>query len=264
MMRRLALAAIAAHWVLSAPAAANPTVAVTEIVAEPECRILESCWGWWMMIECRNNFAPMRMRLESALHESRRFTAAGRGGGELVATGRVTELGLQHSTATGRDYQLSSSRAVATLDLVIQERGSNRTIYAGTVRASVDAGTDIAADGQSFTGEANSRAVYAELQRELALAASRSAAFAVDPLRVVAVDGRAIRLNYGAPLIAVDDAVQVAGDDGVPVHYRVTAVLPETAVAQAQVAAPVSVGAPASVPQEGRGTNRFPRVELPR
>lgn len=266
-MKTMLRAAWLLPFVLPSVVTAQPTVRVGEIVAESECQAFVGCWGLWILVECRNNFAPMQARLQSALHESGRFSAAGAGRGDYVATGRVTEMGLVSSTASGRDYQLSGSRAVATLDLLVQERSSNRTIYAGTVSASVDAGSGISTDGSSFTEERNARAVYAELQRELALSASRAAAFAVEPLRVTAVSGRQVRLNYGAPLLTLDASVQVADVSGFPVQYRVTGVMPDGAVAEAAVPVSVAPGALASVidaRDAPGGMNRFPRVELPR
>jgi hypothetical protein len=251
-MKRLnrALAAGLVSCASPSLAAADPTIEVDEIAATPECRILESCWGWWMMVVCRNNFAPLRLRLQSAFHESGRFTAAGRGAADLSVTGRVTQMGLVTSSAAGRDYQLSSNRAVATLDLAVAERGG-RILFAGTVSANVDAGTAISTDGLSFEEEANARAVYAELQSELALAASRAAAFAVDPLRVVEVNGRAVQLNYGAPLMALDQHVEVLDASGRPVHLRVVGVTSNGAVAESAGDTSIEVSAPARMIEAG-------------
>jgi hypothetical protein len=248
-------------------ASAQPTVRVGQIASERDCRIYLICWGPWLIIECRNNFAQLRDRLQSALAESGRFSAAGRRNAEYVLTGTVTEMGLVAASASGRDYSLNSTRAVATLDLTMREADSGRIIYAGTVTGSVDVSLDLVTDGTTISDAASARAIYASLQRETSLAASRAIAFRMDPLRVTAVAPRQVRLNYGAPLLETGANVQVADSAGFPVQYRVTAVMPDGAVAEAAVASTVAVGALASLVDRGGapgGMNRFPRSEIPR
>jgi hypothetical protein len=265
---RFALAASLAFAAAASPAAAQPTVRVGPVRAENDCRVYVSCWGWWMLVICQNNFVPMRARLRSALAESGRLSAADGARFDYELTGRITELGLVSNRMSGRDFEVNSTRAVATLDVALRHVASGRVVYAGTVTSAVDAGMDISTDGSSFSNEASARAVYNALQREIALAAARGVAFSLDPLRVTEVQGpRRVRLNYGSPLLELDTNVQVADASGTPVPYRVTAVMPGFAVAEAQIDTRVAAGAPASVVEQGAGggqMNRFPRVELPR
>lgn len=250
------------------PAAAQPTVRIGQVLAENDCRLYVSCWGWWMLVICQNNFEPMRDRLRSALAESGRLSASLGGGADYELTARITELGLVGNNMSGRDFEVNSTRAVATLDVTLRHRSSGRVEYAGTVTAGADAGMNISTDGASFADEASARAVYNELQREIALAAARAIAFRLDPLRVTQVQGpRQVRLNYGSPLLDLDSNIQVADASGVPVQYRVTGVMPGFAVAEAQVDTRIAVGAAANFVEpatRGGQMNRFPRVDLPR
>lgn len=245
--------------------AVRPSVRVEPIVAEYECHTYVLFWGAWLLIECRNNFAQMRERIAGALSESGRFVG-GSARADYVLTGRIAELGLVTATATEGSYSLATSRAVATLDLTLRAAGRDRALYTGSVTGSVDVASSIATEGSGFASQSSARATYAALQRETALAAARAIAFQADPLRVVAVSGRRISLNYGGPLLDMGATVQVADASGFPVSYRITGVMAGSAAAEAAVESSVAVGARASVVERAAspgGVNRFPKVEIP-
>lgn len=266
LTRRNALAALAVGASgIPALAAGRPSVRVEPITAELDCHVWVLLWGPWLLIECRNNFAQMRGRIAGALSESRRFVG-GAARADYVLTGRVAELGLVTGSASESGYTMNTSRAVATLDFTLRAPGRDRALYTGTATGSVDVSSGIATDGGSFSSESSARATYAALQRETALAAARMVAFEVDPLRVVSVSGRRIILNYGAPLLDMGATVQVADTSGVPVTYRVTGSMTDTAVAEAAVDSSVAAGSRARFIERAAspgGVNRYPKVDLP-
>ena len=262
----IALAGAVGLGGICAPARSQPTISVGAITSQRDCRLYETFWGGWLILECRNNFAALRARLQSALAESGRFRLA-TGGGRYVLTGAITELGVQSGSAGGRDYQVNTSRAVASFDYRLRDTTTGALVRAGTITESVDAAFSMSATGYAGGDAASPRAIYASLQRAVAIATARDAAQQVDPLRVTAVSGRQIRVNYGAPLLSVDDSIQVTNAMGFPVRYRVTQVMPDGAIADAAGdAGGVAVGASASLAAGGgpaSGMNRYARVDLP-
>lgn len=264
-LARLGLALLLLLAGVPAFAQSGQPIRVAEIRSERDCRLYETYWGGWLILECRNNFAALRDRLQSALAESGRFRP-GAGAGYVV-TGAITELGVTSTGSTGRDYGVSSTRATASLDLRVRDSASGRIVYAGTVTKSVEVGMSVATDTGRTDSASSPRAVYAALQREVSLAAARAIAFQVDPLRVTAVSGRQIRLNYGAPLLDIDATIQVADAAGFPVRFRVTNVMPDGVIADLSGSPrQVMPGATAMFIEDsgpGAGMNRFARVELP-
>jgi hypothetical protein len=264
-MRRLLAAVLLflASW--PGPAMAQTPISVGTIRAERDCRLFESDWGAWLILECRNNFAALRQRLQSALVESGRFTL-GAGRGSYVVSGTITELGISAASSAGADYHLAMHRATASFDLRVAD-AAGRTILAATLAPSVEVGSSLTLAGGGATTASSAQAVYDALQRAVALAAARAVAFRIEPLQVAAVSGRRIRLNYGAPLLEPDTVIQVTDANGFPARFRVTETMQGGAVAESTgAAANVAPGAAAILLEgggPGAGVNRFERVELP-
>ena len=268
MSRRLACAVLLAAVLSSGPASAQerPTVTVGPIASQKLCTLYESWWGYWLVLECSNNFAPLRLRVESALAESGKLSVA-TGRGALRVTGSVTELGITETSAAEAGYSLSQRRAVASLDLRLTDTAAGRVLWQGTVTRAIPVGGRFEGEGFSGGDASSPRAIYTVLQRELALSAARAVAFNVEPLRVVQAAGPRIQLNYGAPLLKLGDDLDIVGADGRAARYRVSSASGDTAWAEASGSAvPVSPGARVSfVEADDPAANRrrFDRVELP-
>lgn len=227
-MDRLAVLGIATA-LMALPTPAIPqsqrVVTVAPITTEIDCRLYESWWGWWLVLECRNNFLAIRSRLEAALAESGQVTVAGEGrNGRLPAfeiRGVVTELGTSAQSFATSDSASTVQRAVGRMDVGLLERSSNRIVVAKTVTASVVMNSASATDIDRGGSAMSPRAVYDEIQRKLALGAARMVAFHERPLAVTSIDGRDIVLNYGGSLVPIGTLVMVQPPSGRPVRYRV-------------------------------------------
>lgn len=232
-----AIASISAIALITVPAVSQQrVVSVAPIDTELDCRLYESWWGWWLVLECRNNFLAIRARIEAALSESGQVMVAGEGrNGRTPAfemRGVITELGTSEQSFATENSAASVRRAVGRMDVGLVERSSNRIIVARTVTASVVMGSASATDQDSGGSAMSPRAVYDEIQRKLALGAARMVAFHERPLAVTGVDGRDITLNYGGSLIPMGTLVMVQPRSGRPIRYRVVTSLTSGAIAE--------------------------------
>lgn len=269
-MRRLAAAgALLALCASPAPIAAQGilSVSVDPFRSEKVCTLYESWWGMWLVLECRNNFAAMRDRVRSALAESGRVGIV-MGGGRYSVRGTVTEVGVTSSAGGGATYGVGQNKAFASLDIRLVDSRNGRLVWGGTLTKSVEAGSRINAGAAGFTSASGPQAIYTNLQRELALAAARGVAFHIDPLRVTGVEGDSIQLNYGGPLLALGDQLDVPGaGGGRPVRYRVTSASGGSAWAKAETSGlqPPTGAVATYVDADSAAANvrRMERVELP-
>jgi len=213
-LRRHALASLLLLCAMAAGARAQSPIRVGEISSERDCRVYETFWGGWLIVECRNNFAELRTRLQSALAETGRFRLAA--GGHVVS-GTITELRVTSSSAGGRDYQLNVTRAVASFDLRLRDAGG-RTVYAATITRSVEVDSTLSAAGTTSASAASPRAIYAALQREISLAVARTVMVQIDPSRATAAETAAAgAIGAGGPDAGVNRYARVdlpGADDG--------------------------------------------------
>ncbi|MBV9883658.1 MAG: hypothetical protein JO276_11670 [Sphingomonadaceae bacterium] len=267
-IRRVAGALLAAAALAAQPLQAQ-TVNVGAIVSERACSIYEDFWGMWLVVECRNNFAALRARLQSALAETGRVRpASGEGrGGRYQLTGQVTELGVASASAADADYASESNRAVGHLDVQLRDGANGRVVFGATIIRSVDLSSAQAAGGMITASAQSPHAIYDAMQRELALGAARAIAFHFDPLRVTSVDGREVQLNYGTPLLTLGTIVLVPDAGGRPIRYQVTGALPQSAVAEVMgdlgQIAPGTIASVVDRDDPAANGRRFRRVDLP-
>ena len=265
---RLAALLTLAGALAAAPAQSQTlgSVSVGPFKSQKVCSLYADYWGDWLVMECHNNFAALRDRVRSALAEPGRFGVT-MASGRYSVTGTVTEVGVQSTSGGGATYAVGGSRAFAGLDVKLVDTRTGRLVWGGTVTRSVDAGSYINAGGGGAASSAGPQAIYTSLQRELALAAARGIAFHIDPLRVVAVDGGSVRINYGGPLLELGDELNVVGGDGRPIRYRVTSASGDGAWAKAETTGlQPAPGSPVTfIEKDSAAANarHIERVELP-
>ena len=266
-VRTATLLALAAT--IAGPPAQSQTlgsVNVGPFKSQKVCSLYADYWGDWLVEECHNNFAALRARVRSALTESGRLGVT-MAPGRYSVTGTVTEVGVQSTSGGGATYAVGGNRAFAGLDVKMVDTRTGRLVWGGTVTRSVDAGSYINAGAGGAASGMGPQAIYTSLQRELALAAARGIAFHIDPLRVAAVDGGSVRVNYGGPLLELGDQLDVVGGDGRPIRYRVTSASGDGAWAKAESAGlqPTPGASVTYIEKESGAANarRVERVELP-
>lgn len=189
----------------------------------------------------------------------------------FVVSVRVQPQGATASVASAAGYCVGGTRLAAAADLRMRDAASQAVVWGDSVTGSVSIGRDIVAGRGVGVGDCGSAAPwtadYGRLTDALAQAIVRQIAFRLDPLRVVAVDGRTLVLNHGGALVPLGAMVQVASVTGAPVLYRVSASTPASATAVPHgTAAAVAPGAIARILEEddpAASARRYEKVDLP-
>jgi hypothetical protein len=229
---------IAMAMALAAPAAAQQQVAIGDFTSTQSCEtyVLTSgavaaqgshtrvygvgshtsmgyaaVWRQQLVRDCVDNFPDLRASISSALAASGRVQVVPRGTrGAIVLNGQVSDVGTSSSAVSTRDMDQSSDEAGLTVSFSLQEPGGG-TRFGDIIEKRFGFGNTVETEGFSSTSNQSTESVYANLQRELALAVSRSVNFEIDPLRVIATSGRRARVNYGAPLVTLGSTIIVDG-----------------------------------------------------
>jgi hypothetical protein len=240
-------------------------------VATPYAIAAADSWRTWLVRDCVDNFASIRMSLQDALAASGKFVVR-QSGGAYVVTGRISDFGGGGGPApdvpTGRDgYSVSSQQMFVNADLALRD-ASGRILFGGLLTKHLETGYDIKTPGFRATGAKSGQALYGELQHEVAFAAARLIAFHLVPLKVVSGDGQEIQLNYGSPLLALGTTVKVTSPDGATtIRYNVTSAGSGEATAEIDGEGDVSRIVPGSVATvieaDDPAGRRLKRVELP-
>lgn len=267
-------------WLIGAALAALPGVAhssppvveVETVKSDVDCSGI-AAWGPWVLIECGEQFPQMRTGLQSALLESGRVQLAtakdarAAAAAPLVVSASVSGLGMETSRASGADYCIAGTRVRGTMDYRVRRGRGGPVIHGGTVTKSVEVASHAVAGSNDCSTFAPSQTDYRQLQGELALATAREIIFKVEPLKVLALSGSRVVLNYGAPFIKMGSAVDVEDEWGVPVRFRVTNAGEGRSLAQpVGDTRPVAVSARARLIENddpAANGRRFERVELP-
>src|SRR5579859_3801756 len=216
-------------------------------------------------------FPDLRANLQSMLLASRQIGLSSNVSGhdlpapDLVVTGRVAGLGLTASKASGPDYCVGGTRAVASLDLRVRDAHSGAILFGGNVTKSVALSSNIVAGGARCGTMTPDDASYDRVEGALALVAARTVLFHIAPLRVTGISGRRIALNYGTPILTLGTIVQVTGAGGFPLRYQVVAATAEAAFADPDgEAGPIAPGTLAQLIEEddpAANARRTERVE---
>lgn len=168
-------------------------------------------WRQELVRDCVDDFPGLRASITSALAASGRVEVVPRGTrGALVLNGQVSSVGTSSSSIATQDLEQSADEAGLTVDFSLQAPGG-AVRFGNSIAKSVRSGSSLATEGLASISSQSDTSVYNNLQRELALAVSRSVNFELEPLLVVSVSGRRARVNYGSPLLSLGGAVIVDG-----------------------------------------------------
>lgn len=203
-------------------------------VATPWLAAFAGSWRSWIVKDCEQQFQTMRQSVESALASSGKFAVGARGQAVEVTLSGVSEGGDAdpvRPVGQGRSYGVSQAWMAVAADVTIRdERG--QVVFGGPLLKKVRTGMALSADGTYAASSNHGEAAYGQLQQEVALAIARMVAFRADPLRVTAVEGFDIELNYGAPLLAMGTIVEVRTTGLRSLRYRVVSAGSGRAVAE--------------------------------
>lgn len=169
-----------------------------------------AAWRQDLVRDCVDNFPGLRASITSALAAGGVEVVPRGTRGAMVLNGRVSDVGTSSSSVATQDMDQSSDEAGLTVDVSLQTPGGS-VRFGGSIAKRVNSGTSFSTEGFSSASDQSDTSVYNNLQRELALAVSRSVSFELDPLRVISVSGRRARVNYGAPLLTLGTTVIVDG-----------------------------------------------------
>ena len=270
--RHTRFAGLAAAMAVASVSVAAPSPAraqsftVAPIETQLDCRTYFVWWGWWMIVECRNNFLAIRSRIESALSESMGGSVSANDRGSYEVRGHIAELGVEQTGFSAADSVQNVRRAVGRMDISVIDRRSGRIVVARTVTAQAEIGSYAATQSGGDSNGMSGRAAYDPIQRKLALAAARAVAFHFRPLQVTGVENGDIRLNHGGSIMPMGALVLVQGS-GRPGRYRIIASGAGSALAEADGdVATVSAGQAAEYVEETDPQNqgrRNRRTRLP-
>ena len=225
------------------------------------------------MRDCVDHFASLRTSLQAALAASGTLAVVpGATGGAYVVSGRLSDAAGTATTvssgAPGSAMGLSSAATQVSMDVTVRD-GSGRIVHGALITKRLETSGGMTTPGLTSANARSAEATYAELQQQVALAVARNVAFAIEPLRVTAVTGSGIQLNYGAPLLQLGSLVQVTAADGTIVRYNVTGAGQGSAQATYQGGGPAAAVTPGNraialeADDPAANARRFERVDLP-
>ncbi len=233
----------------------------------------ETRWVSFLVRDCVDNFASLRLSLQAALAASGKLAVVpGTGAARYVVSGRISDVSgggpaVPTQRPPGGDYAVSSSTMTVNMDVTLQD-ASGRIVYGGLLTKQLETGFSMETRGLATESSRSGQALYTELQHQVALAVARVVAFRIEPLRVTAASPQRVELNYGSPLLQLGQMVQVTAPNGAIVRYTITGAGPASAQADLYGgnAAAVAPGAEAIVIENEEAAahaRRFERVDLP-
>ncbi len=171
-------------------------------------------WRTELVRDCVSNFTALRQSMEAAIASSGKFRVVRAGTpGAYTLTGAMSEVGAGGSGVSTAD--LDQRRIDARISVQFSLKDSRgRAIHGNMITKSIEIASVTEGASSSAVTSETGRTIYTRLQREVAFAVARSAAFKLVPLRVDEVTERRVRLNYGTPLIARGAVVLLEGPGG--------------------------------------------------
>lgn len=270
-MTPLLIVAAATLATAAPPPISIPAIKVAEVKSDKSCDLLAASWHW-VLVECDQQFPKLRTALQSALLDSKKVRLSTTRNGrdvtvpDLVVSASVTGLGGSLQRASGRDYCMASNRLEGRLDYRVRSR-SGEVLYGGSVTKSVEVASDAVAGSSSCGVSGSDPGNYDRLEREIALTAARAILFRIAPLRVTDSSPDGIALNYGAPFLRMGDAVDVTGEHGMRLRFRVTSSDATSAFAapdgHRQLAPVASAATYVERDDPANNARRFQKTELP-
>lgn len=274
----------------SARAQSLPVVRIAAVESEKECHLYEvtdgasatvvtrramatvTSWRSWLVRDCVDNFSGLRAALEAALASSGKV-AVGPQGDSYALTVRISDVTGGGGPAPepggdARGFGFSSSQMAVTTSFSLRDR-AGRTVSGDVFTKQIETAYRGQVGGLEMSSSESGRGLYARLQEDVAMAVARKVAFAIEPARVVAVDGNRVRVSYGYPLLKLGTVLQVTDTDGfAPSRYLVISSNQGSAIAEldgdrgaeARPGDLVTVLEPENAAANGR---RYRRVDLP-
>ncbi|MCK0128174.1 hypothetical protein [Erythrobacter sp. F6033] len=191
-------------------------------------------WSSWVYKDCQTNFQNLRNTVEGALASTGRLTT-GRGGYTLDIT--ISDIG-QTPPANSRpvrgenSYRTSWGTATATVSFTLKD-SAGRNIDGGVLTKRIEMSRTLNTDTLRVRTSEPGASVYDLMQNEVALSLARDVTFAIDPMRVVGVEGDLIEINYGRPMLQLGDRLDVKKTRGIgSLRYRVISASETDAVAE--------------------------------
>lgn len=294
LYRHLATALIAAAAAVStAPASAqsSATMSVGTIGADQTCTLYReysgssglaitrggiaaySSWRSWLVKDCVNNFASLKLSLQAAFASAGGVKVAG-AGGRYTVSGRISQVSGGGDRPTpnapdGKSFAIATNKMSVNMDVTVRD-GSGKIVFGGLLTKTIEVGSDIKADGFETSSNTSGEAAYTRLQHEVAEAVARMVVFHFAPLKATPIEGKSVRLNYGAPLIKLGSTLQVTDASGQPIMLRVVTATAGAATAEINGDGALSDFAPGGsvatyleADDPAANGRRFRKVELP-
>ena len=157
-------------------------------------------------------------------------------GGRYTVSARLSSVSGGGNRPTpnapdGRDFAVSTNTMTVDVDVTVRD-AAGRIMFGGVLSKTIEVGSNIKVDGFESSSNTSGEAAYARLQHEVALAVARMVMFHFAPLRVSAITGRTVALNFGSPLLQLGMMAQAIGRDGQPIMLRVITATPGGATAE--------------------------------
>lgn len=251
-------------------AASRAAAANSDFAASREVSGEVDSWRTWLVKDCVNNFSSLKQSIQSALASSGRLRVmsgkSGRGG--LLVDGRLFGLGGQSDNNTdSASYESNASRLTVEFDLSIRTL-DGRLAYGELLTKAVDTSSSLSTDGVTVSQYASGQAVYAKLQRAVAVAVARFVVSKLAPVRVLAVNGNEIQLDCGPPLLALGDMVQINSQGQPSTRYTITEASGDVATGtlygdQLALVRPGSVASIIEADDQAADARRFKKINLP-
>ena len=193
-------------------------------------------WHSWVEKDCRENFRNLRSTVEAALASTGRLSV-GSGGYYLDITISDISSTAPASGAPVRgdaSYRMSWGTAVVTASYTLKDR-SGTSVDGGVITKRIEMSQTLDTEGMRVRTSEPGGAVYDLMQNQVALNIAREITFTLDPPQVIRVDGDLIEINYGRPLVALGDRLDVMKTRGIgAIRYRVISASDNDAVAEVQ------------------------------
>lgn len=171
-------------------------------------------WGTDLYRDCANQFSELRRTIAAVLGSANMSgghdPTAGRG---YTLTGRVLQISHESSNFVGGGVAMAKENLVISIEFSVMNRGG-RVVYGGTIRKRFPVSSQTEGATTSYSVQQSGDGIYSMVQQEVAQAVVRASLFRIDPLRVIANNGRRLKLNYGSDLLPMGSAIGVDTEGG--------------------------------------------------
>lgn len=226
-------------------------------------------WRTELVRDCVSNFSGLRQSMEAAIASSGKFRVVRAGTpGAYTLTGAMSEVGGSGSSVSTPDMDQKRIDAKISVQFSLKD-SRGRAIHGNMITKTIEIGSATGGESTTAVTAETGRTIYTQLQREVAFAVARSAAFKLVPLRVDEVTDRRVKLNYGTPLLARGAVILLEGPGGEEIKCTVGLTGSGYAWAETRgtgdigAVEPGSVATYAEADSDEANTPTFDRVDLP-